>query len=53
MPVFFLEREENMSKNNENEIQEIMKWWGVHSQKIINIESKNHSFDLKILKTPK
>jgi len=51
MPVFFLEREENMSKNNENEIQEIIKWWGAHSQKIINIESKNHSFDLKILKT--
>lgn len=40
-----------MDRNNENEIQEIMKWWSVHSQKIINIESKNHSFDLKVLKT--
>lgn len=40
-----------MNKDNKNEVQELMKWWGVHSQKIINIKSKNHSFDLKILKT--
>ena len=40
-----------MNKDNKNEVQELMKWWGIHSQKTINIKSKNYSFDLKILKT--
>jgi len=40
-----------MNKDTKNEVQGLMKWWGVHSQKTINIKSKNHSFDLKILKT--
>lgn len=37
--------------NNENEVQELIKWWDNYNHKKINIKSETQSFDLKILKT--
>ena len=37
--------------NNENEVQELIKWWDTYNHKKINIKSETQSFDLKLIKT--